>query len=171
MRGTPFVKDFLEVKKYDFEIHDLQFKLKEARDVADRNAQDKMAKKNAKKTPEDIFEDMMFSEKNIKKLNEVLIVEMKPLLVDTIENQIREMPELNKLIDLAEEGGLNVSDSDQDEEEELADNQSIPSVNSGEMRDGPVLVDLESEKLSSHKSRQQDNRTDDSLNTHNMTPQ
>ena len=63
------------------------------------------------------------------------------------------MPELNKLIDLAEEGGLNVSDSDQDEEEELADNQSIPSVNSGEMRDGPVLADLESEKLSSHKSR------------------
>lgn len=57
------------------------------------------------------------------------------------------------MIDLAEEGGLNVSDSDQDEEEELADNQSIPSVNSGEMRDGPVLVDLESEKLSSHKSR------------------
>jgi len=68
MRGEPFIKDFMEVIKLDYEIHELTTLHEKETEIRNQEKEARELKEREKKTREEHFEIMLYSDDNLEKL-------------------------------------------------------------------------------------------------------
>jgi hypothetical protein len=68
MRGEPFIKDFIEVIKLDYEIHELTTQHEKETEIRNLEKEARELKEREKKTREEHFEIMLYNDDNLEKL-------------------------------------------------------------------------------------------------------